>query len=467
MLQSLQSKRLWLIGILTIILISCTTIWITSQYKNIYEVKFNGNHLGYVGDPQIIEEWVRNKKESFQTQFPGIEYLTNDDQISILSVRKYNPTIHNITVLDSLSQKIKVQAFGTKIVIDGNPIGIVKNKNVADEILKQFQSKFIPSADKPQLKILSYQPGQKPNEPGNRSVTGVQFVENVELLKVEIDPEQVQPANEIMDRITGIDIEKTIYSVESGDCVSCIAMKFNVSKEVIYNNNPWIKDDLIDIGDELDLTVLRPLLSVKTEELVKETVEVPSTVEVTYDSTLRVGKSKVINNGIPGRKEITYLVTKVNGEVVNEKIQQENDLEKPVPQKVIQGSKVIEGVGTGSFAWPITDPQITSKFGRRWGRLHTGTDMVSDNRNILASDNGKVVYVGYNSGYGNHVIIDHQNGYRTLYAHMSKTKVKKGALLEKGDLIGIMGSTGNSTGVHLHLEIRKGEDQLNPLSYLS
>jgi len=129
-------------------------------------------------------------------------------------------------------------------------------------------------------------------------------------------------------------------------------------------------------------------------------------------------------------------------------------------------------VGSGDFGWPINSG--TRLFSQYFGWVtryykHTGVDL--DWRNgsdIIASDSGTVVAVGYGwgGGYGNHIIIDHGNGYQTLYAHLSKIDVKQGQNISKGQHIGVMGSTGNSSGTHLHFEIRQNGVAINPLIYV-
>ncbi|MMZ59040.1 Murein hydrolase activator NlpD precursor [compost metagenome] len=109
---------------------------------------------------------------------------------------------------------------------------------------------------------------------------------------------------------------------------------------------------------------------------------------------------------------------------------------------------------------------LSSSYGERWGRTHKGIDLVSSDRSILAADEGVVVFTGTKSGYGNCIIIDHKNGYETLYGHLSKISVKEGQVVEKGTEIGVMGNTGRSTGTHLHFEIHKDGSVQNPMKYL-
>lgn len=117
--------------------------------------------------------------------------------------------------------------------------------------------------------------------------------------------------------------------------------------------------------------------------------------------------------------------------------------------------------------------EISSPFGMRnhpikkVNKVHEGVDLSSSKGDpILAAASGKVEYSGYNSGYGYHIIIDHKNGYRTIYAHSSKLLVKEGELVKKGQKIALVGSTGVSTGPHLHFEIRIGNTPVDPTKYI-
>jgi murein DD-endopeptidase MepM/ murein hydrolase activator NlpD len=129
----------------------------------------------------------------------------------------------------------------------------------------------------------------------------------------------------------------------------------------------------------------------------------------------------------------------------------------------VSGAKVS---GSG-LAWP-TQGTITSGFGYRWGALHAGLDIANNvGTPIRAAKSGTVIVAGWNAGgYGNWVIIDHGGGFSTLYGHMSRIRTSEGASVKQGDLIGDMGSTGNSTGPHLHFETRVGGNPQDPTRYL-
>lgn len=132
--------------------------------------------------------------------------------------------------------------------------------------------------------------------------------------------------------------------------------------------------------------------------------------------------------------------------------------------QIIQNGEIVEVI---NFSRP-TSGRISSGFGPRWGRMHNGIDIAaSTGTPIIASDSGVVTEVTYEpSGYGRKVVIDHQNGYRTLYAHASRTHVRVGQVVSAGDTIASVGSTGRSTGPHLHFEIIENGRRVDPQRYL-
>ena len=140
-------------------------------------------------------------------------------------------------------------------------------------------------------------------------------------------------------------------------------------------------------------------------------------------------------------------------------------------KRIQSGEKNIGG-STGTMTWPA-EGEITSPFGWRvhpiFGtqRLHTGIDIGADYGDaIRAADGGVVIHADWMGGYGNAVIIDHGNGISTLYAHNSQLLVDEGQTVAKGQTVARCGSTGYSTGPHLHFEVRQNGSPVNPLNYL-
>jgi murein DD-endopeptidase MepM/ murein hydrolase activator NlpD len=137
----------------------------------------------------------------------------------------------------------------------------------------------------------------------------------------------------------------------------------------------------------------------------------------------------------------------------------------------LQGNQAYTG---GNFCWPsASSTRVTSEFGMRFhpilkvNKLHTGIDIgAASGTKVLAANNGTVIKAGWNNSYGNVVMIDHGGGIVTLYAHNSKLLVSTGDVVSKGQNIALSGSTGNSTGPHIHFEVRVNGDYKNPRDWL-
>jgi murein DD-endopeptidase MepM/ murein hydrolase activator NlpD len=122
----------------------------------------------------------------------------------------------------------------------------------------------------------------------------------------------------------------------------------------------------------------------------------------------------------------------------------------------------------GGLQWPLEAGIVSSEFGERWGKMHKGIDIAADvGEPVYAMAAGEVIYAGNGMrGYGNVVVIRHDRMRTSLYAHNSELKVKQGDQVTQGSLVALLGSTGHSTGPHVHFEIRDGDTPLNPRSVL-
>ncbi len=129
-------------------------------------------------------------------------------------------------------------------------------------------------------------------------------------------------------------------------------------------------------------------------------------------------------------------------------------------------SSLARGISRTGFIWPLNGG-ITSYYGERWGRMHTGIDIDgSTGQPIVASKEGTVIMASSYSGYGNTVIIDHGGGVATLYAHMTDFEVRNGQAVSQGEIVGTVGCTGSCTGDHLHFEVRVNGSPRDPLDFL-
>ncbi len=249
----------------------------------------------------------------------------------------------------------------------------------------------------------------------------------------------------------GLRGEVVNYVVKSGDTISSIAKMYGISVDTIIWANNLSAKTTIKTGQKLIVPPVTGIVhKVGRGENVysiakKYGVEPQGIVDFPFNSfandetfALSINQSLIVPNGVKPEA-------------------------KPVVPQSSSYVAVVQGAGSGSFIWP-TSGRIT----QRYSWYHPAVDIADKNGpTVTAADSGTVVSVIYGRfGYGNHVIIDHGNGYKTLYAHMNKIYVQAGNSLTQGQSIGQMGSTGRSTGTHLHFEIIKNGTKLNPLTLL-
>ncbi|MFQ9696153.1 MAG: peptidoglycan DD-metalloendopeptidase family protein, partial [Zhenhengia sp.] len=239
------------------------------------------------------------------------------------------------------------------------------------------------------------------------------------------------------------------------------------------------------IGEVIKLEVPDPILSISTTEQATFKELIPAEIEYVEFSDLYKDETKVYQEGYDGVKEITVDVHKVNGkevsrDLITEKVLKEpktkviafGTKEKPKPTSTSTNKKPSSSVSSshsGMFMHPLNGGgTLTSNYGSRWGSFHRGLDIAaSAGTPIYAAASGTVTYSGYNNGgFGKLIIIDHNNGYQTYYAHCSSLYVQVGQKVSKGQNIAGVGSTGNSTGNHVHFEIRSNGTPINPYNYV-
>lgn len=242
------------------------------------------------------------------------------------------------------------------------------------------------------------------------------------------------------------------YIVQPGDTIIGIALKFGIQPETLQWSNPKLENnpDLLMVNDELTILpvdgVYHQVSADETLEEIAGTLKVSAGDIINYPLNNLDPENPVITPGqwliIPGGEK-PYVPRYISSVLVN------------VPENALRG--------TGIFQWPTTGT-ITQGYKNSHRALDIGTGVGTP---VYAADAGYVIYAGWNdSGYGYMVEINHGNGFITLYAHMDKIYVTVGDEVPRGQQIGETGNTGNSTGPHLHFEVRLNGVQRNPWGFL-
>jgi len=251
--------------------------------------------------------------------------------------------------------------------------------------------------------------------------------------------------------------EIQVYTVKAGDTVLAIAAKFGLQPETIMWANSQIEQDpdRLAIGDPINILPINGVLHVvkpgdtlstlaeKYKTKIDDIIGYKANHLASSTAELTVGSQLIVPNGVKQFVQPNYYV--------------ETTTTASAPENASKGY--------GTFSWP-SGGTVTQQY---WSG-HPAIDIASwTGAPVKAADSGYVVLASsgaWNTGYGNYVIIDHGNGFTTLYAHMSSIFVKSGENITRGEQIGLVGSTGHSTGPHLHFEVRYQGVQRNPTSYL-
>lgn len=434
----------------------------TANSSMLYHVYVDGQEVGTVDDPNRIQNFIQNeikeqKKDRAELNIQLKSQIDFKEELSLKEKPKTEAT------LKALEEKIELKVAAQALIINGKPVGYTLDRKDMDEVLNELKKKYgpLPLAND---KSTTVQAASASAGSDNRSVS---FKEKIEVKAQDAPPNQVLTKDDLAELIEKGTLEPKVHIVKPGDCLGCIAEQYGITTEDIIRSNPGIQEDtLLQLDQEVRVTAVKPLLTVISKEQIQADIKLDYTIETRSNKEMYRGDSKVIQQGKEGLKQVTYQVVKENGVQIEKKILDEKIVSEPVNKIIEKGTKVKPNRGDGNFAWPTHGGRITSGFGPRWGRMHEGLDIAGvSNRTIMAADNGKVVQAGWNGNYGKCVIIDHGNGYKTLYGHLSSISVSVGDTIEKGEKLGVMGSTGESTGVHLHFEILKNGANKNPITF--
>lgn len=438
------------------------------DFQMIYHVYLNEDYIGPVSDEGKLEQLKNEKIEEATLLYKDLS-LTIEEGLSVIPERVFSIKTDDEDVLTKLKADLAVEteAIGVQI---GEEVALhIKDETSYEEMMRALQLQFMTEEE-----LVTYEKNQATQESlpelaeNETRIAKVVFSENVEAVRETVQPEEVLTATEAVEMLNKGTLGEKKYEVQTGDVLGSIAKNHGMTTAKLIELNEGITaETVLQIGDELNVTVAEPYVEVEIHYEAKKNKTIVHEKVVEKDETLFKGDRKVKQTGKDGEKVVSEYIRKKNGQVIGKSVTEETIISEPVDEITVEGTKVISSRGTGTFQWPTVGGYISSHMGSRWGSFHSGIDIARPaNRSILAADNGVVVSTGPDGSYGNKIVIDHKNGYRTLYAHLSAIHVKPGQTVTAGSKIGIMGSTGRSTGIHLHFEVTKNGTLVNPLSVL-
>lgn len=402
-----------------------------------YEVVFNGQDIGIVKDQAVMNKAVGVVTRELSQWYDKEMVFPKEIKFEKTFIDKDN-LLSNVdeTVNALYGTDIELSINGAVIVINDEEVVTLTSKDEAEEVMNQVLEPYV-------------------SVNSNEELIGEPVVkedyEIVESLVNFADIKEVENAVKLIGQGTE---EMQYYKVNKGDTSWDIAVNRGVNISQIETANPDMDITNLHDGDILNLSVAKPYLTVETQKEVTIEESISYGTQYENDSSIYVGKKKVIKEGIKGTNKIIALISYENGEEISKDILSEEVTKEPVDEIVAKGTKALPpAMGTGRFMMP-TSGRISAinKAG-----THAGGRAIdianSRGTAVYASDSGTVISASYRGSYGNQIVIDHGNGYTTRYAHLSAYGVSVGDRVTKGQYIAAMGSTGRSTGPHLHFEI--------------
>ena len=263
--------------------------------------------------------------------------------------------------------------------------------------------------------------------------------------------------------LKGIPSRSDFYTIKKGESIQDLSKKFGISEKAIrlLNTDLSFKE-----GEKVCISIPPPAINIILIKEKEYSESVPIEYRYQQDPSIKKDTRTISQVGSKGNFNIKSTSTYLNFTEIKEDIISKEEISSPVTQIIKLGTK--QEIATGTFIRPVTGGEISSEYGLRDDDMHQGIDIALDfSSPIFASDSGIVKTSEFINGYGNTVILDHKNGFCTLYAHCEKLLVDSGQTVSQGEKIALVGSSGISTGPHLHFEILENGTHVNPLFYLS
>lgn len=496
------------LGFFTALLISITA----SHIGFVYHTSINGQVVGYVTSTCKIHQ-AMSTAEARASDILKENYSFNKPVVTTFAIAKSDKCISTSELENAITDQIDEISNLAILSINGVEIGGMESATEVQSVLNQIKSNLTTSLSNPDNADISFQQKvliQYKAAPTQVKMTGKELFNLLSpgnTTVVYTVPENATVSQVLQE--TGATLESLSYlnprvdftgqtgSTSSNTTATDMAFSSN-AKDVSLNNINTLKlaavsaksdtvshvqtlSDTSESSSENSKTPLtggmqltipntaNSILTVQAIEIESRTEEIPYSTVTKENDQLAKGTENVAQEGVTGSKNVTEQVCYVNGirqfsTVVNSEV-----TAQPQEEIVEIGTKVDPTVGTGIMIRPFAAGVVTSDYGyRNGGEFHTGVDFAgSAGSNVVAADNGTVIWAGWKGNYGKCVMIDHGNGLVTLYGHNSELEVSVGDVVTQGTVIAKVGSTGRSTGPHCHFEVRLDGKVQNPWNYIS
>lgn len=469
-----------------------TSILSYSYFENkhpntFYQVYMDGEVIGVIKNKSKLEKYINDKNKKYQKMY-NIKNIYSPNGLEIQKIMTYDGEFDSVSEIYEKIQKLSpftISGYQVKINTDyiDEEDGKTKTKSEILYIVNKDDLKLaINSVIETFIGKDKYNSYLEKNQP--EIVDVGEYIDDVYLDNDITIKETYIPVTETIYSnyedlaqflLYGENTEEKIYIIKEGDTIESVAFDNKISPDEFLMSNPTFTsiNNLLFVGQEVIIKQTNPHIQVVEEKtLVEDQEDKYDTVEQ-YDDTKYVGDDVVIQEGQNGLNRVNMQIKYVNNSIAYVNTVSKSVITPAVDKIVVYGSKYAPSVGNVSiWKWPCDGHYITQYFQYRVNpvtgvhEFHQALDIYNPYySNVYASNNGTVVTAQYHWSYGNYVVINHNNGYGTLYAHMSSIAVKVGQTVARGQVIGYIGSTGTATGPHVHFEtFYTSGGKFNPLT---
>ena len=412
-------------------------VYVLLNRETVYEINAGAHSLGIVQDAALVVMEYEKLKADQVNNHPDYIHLPSEE-LSIIKKVKWFPEDDTKRVLTELPALMNPLVEAYEIRVNGAAAAAVVDKAAAEKAIDQIKAPYIAQA-------------------GNE----VELVEEITVQKISIQPEVIVKVEQAVEQLSSVEEEAKLHQVEDGDTLWDIAQQESISFEQIQLMNSQLPG-LLKAGQNIVLSPQKNLVNVRIKSTKVEQQTIPfRTIVKSENVQEQAGKE--------GLKEIVYQEVAVNGIPISSEKLEEKILADPIDRVEPKKARVqiaSPKANGKDFIWPADGGVITSGFGMRDGEFHKGYDIAAAKTlQIKASAPGKVIFSGWKNDYGNLIIVSHSDGYTTYYAHNKENNASVNDVVKQGQVIAVMGSTGDSTGVHLHFEIRIDGKAVDPGKY--
>lgn len=451
-------------------------------------VEYNGQEIGVVSEESVInqaQQVVADRATYFDTE--SETYITA--MLSLKPLGAQDEVIDEQMLADAIQEQIDTQVVEAEPAAEEVPSEAEEPVDMIESTIEKERAYVITidgefvGAVSDNTAIENFLETRK-SEYAGEGVVDVSFDKNVEYAYEDyVMPNQIVDQIDIIEKLDSLVTEPIYYEVVKGDNPWDVAMDNGMTMDELNECFASYKGEEIEditeyfpIGAVIQLSEEVPYLQVMTTREVEYTETIDYEIIKTEDEDIYKGDYEVDVEGVEGEKRVFAKVTYKGNTPVTTEIISEEIVSEPVTEHRRVGTRetitpVSEGSGgSGVYFWPVDGGKISAYMGD--GRGHKGIDIAAPyGTPIYATESGTITQAetGWNGGYGTCVRIKHDNGEVAMYAHMSSlAEISYGDYVVKGQLIGYVGSTGDSTGNHLHFEIRNEYGSYeDPLDYVS